>query len=88
LRLYIYDRFAIPAQDMTSGELLTTLETTLAFPERLQRELYHILEHADLVKFARAQPSLSVSERLLKIARAWLERVELAYPDEVEEESA
>jgi len=88
LRSYIYIRFEIAAPDMTTGELLTILETNLYFPERLLRELHHLLEHADLVKFARAQPSPSAGERLLKVARAWLERVEAAYAVADGEESA
>lgn len=82
LRGYVQGRLGLPAQDMTTTELNKVLETQMA--DRLRRELNYILEHADLVKFARFVPSATSAGRLVAAARAWIERAEVVTTSPVE----
>jgi hypothetical protein len=55
VRIYIEDRFHIPAIEMTTPEILDGI-SKLSLRDELVIELSNILELADLVKFAKAQP--------------------------------
>lgn len=76
LRLYLERRFDIPAPDMTTLELMLRLHTNSLLPDRRRRELQHLLERADLVKFARIQPEQHVSHRFVEVAYKWVETTE------------
>ncbi|MBZ0277869.1 MAG: hypothetical protein K8I60_17105 [Anaerolineae bacterium] len=76
LRAYVQGRFHVQAEEMTTDELINTLESHDHLPTRRQRELGWMLEQADLVKFARVQPSLKAAQRLLNAAYEWVERVD------------
>jgi hypothetical protein len=68
LRTYIHDQMNIPALDLTTAELMGSLR----LPDALQRELQRILEQADLVKFARYQPSGETAQKYLDVAGKWV----------------
>jgi hypothetical protein len=68
LRTYILDQMTIPARDMTTAELMESLH----LPDALQRELQRLLEQADLVKFARYQPSGDAAQKYLDVAGKWV----------------
>jgi hypothetical protein len=63
LRTYMFGRFNINAPEMTTGELMDSSR---------------MLEYADLVKFANAQPGDRATKQLLDAAEKWVETVELA----------
>jgi hypothetical protein len=80
LRDYIQTRFFVPAQDMTTNEVITALRNQGYVPEGSQKELRRILEYADLVKFANFQPGKKSVQQLLMVVRGWLARVESVAP--------
>jgi|FLYN01.1.fsa_nt_gi hypothetical protein len=78
LRTYIQRQFNVSALDMTTNELMTTLQTQKTIPTPLQRDLARMLEYADLVKFAHVQPGERAVKQLLETAEKWVEAVEPA----------
>jgi hypothetical protein len=57
LRVYIEDRFGIPAMEQTSGEILTSFQISRnLIPDKTLQYLIKILPLADLVKFAKYLP--------------------------------
>lgn len=56
LRSYLRDRFHIPAMESASPEIVRLLQTLPDFPEEYISGAKDLLEKADLVKFAKAQP--------------------------------
>lgn len=78
LRGYVGERFGLPAPEWTTGELVAALETHAKLALRRQRELSHMLEQADLVKFAAMQPRVKAAQRLLGAAYQWIEQVDRA----------
>jgi len=77
-RQYVGRRFGLPAPELTTGELPTALEVHPEIALRRQRELRHLLEQADLVKFAALQPRPDAAQRILGVAYEWVEQVERA----------
>ena len=55
VRIYIEDRFHIPAIELTTNEILHSFQKVM-IDAQLKDKLKYILELADLVKFAKAQP--------------------------------
>jgi hypothetical protein len=76
LRRYLQGRFGVRAIDMTSQELMLDLSKGRDLSDRRQRDLANLLEQADLVKFAGAQPSSNFTEKLLSEAIGWVMSVE------------
>lgn len=72
VREYIADRFAVPAPDLTSAELLNRLD----LPTDRMDELERLLNQADLVKFANAVPTERQTQRAIHMAAAWIEAVD------------
>lgn len=74
LRHYIQQQLDIPAQEMTTTELVTTLQ------DRLETghldELRRLLEQADLVKFANIRPHKRAASRMINRARRWILAIE------------
>ncbi len=68
LRGYVHDEMNVAARDMTTAELMESLH----LPDVLQRELQRILEQADLVKFARYQPSGETAQKYLDVVGKWV----------------
>jgi hypothetical protein len=84
LRLYLQGRFAVDAADLTTDEIRGILEAQSILPDRRQRELEHLLERADLVKFARLQPTLTSAQHFITAAQRWVQFVEQAAGSENE----
>lgn len=76
LRQYVMRRFEMPSEQMTTVELMRLLQHDSRLTERRQHELRHLLEQADLVKFAGLRPEPKHGQRFLMIARRWVEAVE------------
>jgi hypothetical protein len=76
LRGYIQGRFAVPAEELTTEELMVRLSQGEPLTERRQRELVYLLEQADLVKFARFQPLPHSAEKMMDVAQRWILAVE------------
>jgi hypothetical protein len=76
LRRYIHGRFNVRAQDMTTAELVEQLHNHSELSARRQRELAHLLEQADLVKFARLQPQANSAQKILNVAQRWVMAIE------------
>ncbi len=76
LRNYLSHQFSVNAPDMTTMELMSTLETKEIISKAQQRELARMLEYADLVKFADAQPGERAVNQLLDTAEKWVDATE------------
>ncbi len=76
IREYVQQRYNVPAQEMTTAELMDTLLKHPRFTPQLKDDLLRLMEQADLVKFARFQPPPGSSQRLLDFARRWVENAE------------
>jgi hypothetical protein len=63
-RRYIENRFHQPALEETTDEILSGLSAT-GFPDDLLGTVAMILRRADLVKFAKHQPSITEHEEIL-----------------------
>lgn len=68
LREYLEKRYAVPALESTSEEILELLRKT-SFPNSLRGELQDMLSRADLVKFAKAIPPETFHEDAMTFAR-------------------
>ena len=75
LRLFLQHQFDIATTEMTTAELMRMLRVHTPISDRRRRELRYLLEHADLVKFARLQPPPQSGRRLLRVAAGWVESV-------------
>lgn len=67
VRPYLERRFGFPAVDQTTGEILATVGPVLSHEDpmraaELERELERLLNSADLVKFAKAEPAAALAE--------------------------
>ena len=67
LRRYIERRYDIQSMEMTTAETMLELKNTNADQE-VQNQLKHILEVADQVKFAKANPIVTENENCLDLA--------------------
>jgi hypothetical protein len=67
LRRYIERRYGIQSLEMTTAETMLELKTTNA-DQQAQEKLKHILETADMVKFAKANPIVTENENCLDLA--------------------
>jgi hypothetical protein len=76
LRAYVQRKFNVSALDMTTNELMSTLQSVSVLEKPHRRDLARMLEYADLVKFAEVQPSERAVKQLLDTAEKWIESVE------------
>lgn len=76
LRRYVQSKFDIRALELTTDELVDSLDADARLPVRLQKDLERLIRQSDLVKFARAEPGSRSAQRLVAIARDWIERAE------------
>lgn len=76
VRTYLENRFAIPALERTTREILGDLGSRGAMPGagELAQDLRRLLEACDLVKFAKVRPAVDASRRTLALARSIVER--------------
>ncbi len=79
LRTYLVGRYAIGAMEMTSDEILASLRplTEEELPKKAAMDLTTILREADLVKFAKAEPSAEENETAYTKAYYFVEETKL-----------
>lgn len=68
MRAYLSARYDIPAQEQTTREIKASLKSLDLHPRHIDKIL-EVLQVADLVKFAKARPDLSVHQQFLEDAR-------------------
>ncbi|MBI5669792.1 MAG: hypothetical protein HZC41_17480 [Chloroflexi bacterium] len=73
LRKYVEEQAGVPAEEMTTEELLAALQAQPRFGEPHRHELRRILERVDLVKFAQYQPEADSTRKLVQAAARWIE---------------
>lgn len=74
LRVYLEDRFHIPALESTTKQITRALATKADFKADQSVELSELLQLSDLVKFARAEPDENLHQRGLERIRTFVER--------------
>lgn len=72
IREYLESRFHIPALESTTDEIVQNLRKT-DIEERWRDRLQELFVNADLVKFAKAQPPMTIHEQGMKEAVAFVE---------------
>jgi len=78
LRVYLARRLGVRALEQTTAEVLTALRRQPEVQEVVLRRLQTVLQQADLVKFADAEPSLERSQSVLEDARSVIDALESA----------
>jgi hypothetical protein len=76
LREYLLQQFGIEATEMTTYEVIETLQKANLLTKEQRHGLRQLLEQADLVKFARFQPDNATGKRLINYAIKWLREAE------------
>jgi hypothetical protein len=76
LREYLHKQFGVEASEMTTLEVIETLQQANLLTKDQRRGLQQLLEQADLVKFARFQPDNTTGKRLINYAIKWLREAE------------
>jgi hypothetical protein len=71
VRRYLELRFQLPAPEQTTAEFLAAVQSS-SLPEEQQAMVRDLLERCDLVKFARAQPSVEECQALAAAARRFV----------------
>lgn len=74
LRRYLELRYHLPAPEQTTAEFLEEMRRSPQLQPEQQAVLRQFLERCDLVKFARAQPSLNECREAAEMARAFVEQ--------------
>lgn len=88
LRTYIGAIFHLPALEFTTRELDAAIEKRGLLNRQQRQELLELLQVADLVKFAKAEPPRDLHARALEQVRAFVEATQPATaPEESETES-
>lgn len=84
VRVYIEDRFLIPAMEQTSDEILDSFKKSQIIDSLLFDALRELLKLADLVKFAKAIPLADENEKCIKDAYMFIDRTKqvLITPEE------
>ena len=72
IRAYVEGQLAVPALEMTTGEVVSGLRTA-ALGERITDAFHSFLARCDLVKFAKLRPGADASRELLGAARSLVE---------------
>lgn len=82
LRTYIAGRYGIGAMEMTSDEILEAMRTLSEqeLPRKASMDLTRILREADLVKFAKAEPSAEENEAAYTMAYYFVEETKIQEP--------
>jgi hypothetical protein len=82
LRYYIEDRFEIHAPERTTEEFFSEIRQSTILKEEDKRQLRKFLEHCDLVKFAKHQPTSQQANDSLKMLHEFIENTKAVEPDE------
>ncbi len=75
IRAYIESQYQVQAQKMTTEELVIALKPT-SLSEEHKSELRQILNVADLVKFAKAQPESNIHDLFMDKAKLFVEQTQ------------
>lgn len=90
IRTYIEERYGFGAMEMTTDEVASELDKR-DVDTKLKVRLREILQVADLVKFARAEPGSDIHQRFMDMAADWVRQTALskedAMPSEAKEDS-
>ena len=81
IREYVENRYEIPALESTTGEILSDLMDK-DFNEDLKSNLKEMLQLADLVKFAKAEPPVERHEQLMNFAEDFVLKTKKEIPEE------
>ena len=76
LRRYFENRYAMMAMEETTDEIIAGLRR-LRFPEQMLAEAERILRRADLVKFAKYQPSIPEHEEMFTVVHAVVDKTKI-----------
>ncbi|MBK8562395.1 MAG: hypothetical protein IPN76_03375 [Saprospiraceae bacterium] len=79
VREYLEGRYGIQALEQTTDEMLAQLRSG-EFDMSLSQRLGEVLQTADLVKFAKAQPTPEFHERAMDVARSFILETKPAAP--------
>lgn len=79
VRQYFENRYGIPALEETTDEIIGGLQRVPVRQQVLQ-EMEKVLRRADLVKFAKHQPSMSEHEEMMTVAYAVVEMTKAVQP--------
>jgi hypothetical protein len=74
LRHYIEHRFSLRAPESTTEEFLFELANTNVLPESDKENLAQFLQHCDLVKFARHEPTAEQIQETFDLVKAFIEK--------------
>ncbi len=85
LRMYLEDRYDIPAPDYVSREIKRALSKQKTIPQELKSNTNQMLDTADLVKFAKFKPEIYESEKHLQNAFLFVEKTALKESPKSEE---
>jgi hypothetical protein len=88
IRVYIEDRFAVPAPDYISFEIVAALKTLPEVPDEQTANIQQLLQTADMVKFAKYSPDIYVSEQNLKYAFDFVHATKKEEKQEEEKDNA
>jgi hypothetical protein len=77
VRVYIENRFSVPAMESTSYEILTSLGQLSEISNESGKSLGRLLSNADLVKFAKAQPTELENDESIKTAYDFVDKTKL-----------
>jgi hypothetical protein len=88
LRVYILERFGINAMEMTSDEILSTLEHELNTDMELKSSFTKLLQLADMVKFAKEEPLPQENDVALLNAYTFVNRTKIEVAPSIPENSS
>ncbi len=86
IRIYIEDRFNIPAMEQTTDEIIEAFKYIQVGDKNGLQKLHQILSTADFVKFAKMEPSYEENEQCLVNAYAFVNNTKITV-EVIEEES-
>ncbi len=81
VREYLENRYNTQALESTTSEILDQLKS-LKFDDAMKAELQEMLQLADMVKFAKADPPPEAHERLMKYAESFVEKTKPVLTEE------
>ena len=73
IRLYIENRFAIRAPEMTTEEFLNSIQNAQVLTDQHRSALKNFLQAADMVKFAKYTPGVDEAREGYELAKVFIE---------------
>ncbi|MGB9692291.1 MAG: hypothetical protein ACPL7D_08985 [Candidatus Sumerlaeaceae bacterium] len=83
VRVFLGTVFGFDGLECTSSELVRELEDK-PIPPSVERDIFSLLEEADLVKFAKYRPEPSAAERALERARTVVRSIPITQPSDTQ----